>query len=415
MKGTRVSDNATPDTPQAPTKNRYDGYRSFSALTPGQDYREFALAPELGRVDSQGPQLSDQRGERVQRLLADNVVISLHDHTSVFPDDITETFDYNRTGRHHTGFEGLSRSGMTAVFDNFMDGTCCITSHSGWKWEDVLIDIGMRYSDIAKQDFVVRAETVADIHAAHNDGRLAFVSGLEAATPIQNEVDRVDVLYGFGVRQMGIAYSEANTLGSGLRERHDGGLTFFGERAVQRMNKLGIAIDVSHSGDRTSLDVIKASQQPIFITHAGARTVWPTARMKPDEVIRACADRGGVIGIEAAPHTTMSPDQPHHNLDAFMHHFTYCVDLVGIDHVAFGPDTLFGDHVGLHDVFAQHLSIAAAHEGKAFEKVDFVDGIENPAEEFHNITGWLVAHDYSDDEITKVLGGNILRVLEQVW
>jgi membrane dipeptidase len=88
---------------------------------------------------------------------------------------------------------------------------------------------------------------------------------------------------------------------------------------------------------------------------------------------------------------------------------------VGIDHVAFGPDTLFGDHVGLHDVFAQHLSIGAAHEGKAFEKVEFVDGIENPAEEFHNITGWLVDHGFSDTEITKVLGGNIMRVLELIW
>jgi membrane dipeptidase len=400
---------------QSPRKTRYDGYRSYSALTAGEDYRAFRLAVELGRVDSRGPELDSAQRERVQRLLADNIVISLHDHTSVFPEDMGDTLDYNRLGRHHTGYEGLSRSGMTAVFENFMDGTCCITSQAGWKWDDVLIDIGMRYSDIAKQDFVVRAERVADIHAAHNDGRLAFVSGLEAATPIQNEVDRIDVLYGLGVRQMGIAYSEANNLGSGLRERHDGGLTYFGDRAVQRMNKLGIAIDVSHSGDRTSLDVIERSSKPIFITHAGARAVWPTARMKPDEVIKACAERGGVIGIEAAPHTTMSPEQPRHNLDAFMHHFRYCVDLVGIDHVAFGPDTLFGDHVGLHDLFAQHLSIGAAHEGRQFEKVDFVDGIENPAEEFHHITGWLVAHDYSDDEIAKVLGGNVLRVLDEVW
>src|SRR3546814_7775453 len=78
---------------------------------------------------------------------------------------------------------------------------------------------------------------------------------------IENEVDRLDVLYGFGVRQMGIAYSEANTLGSGLKERGDGGLTFFGERAVKRMNQLGIAIDISHSGDRTCVDVIKASDR----------------------------------------------------------------------------------------------------------------------------------------------------------
>lgn len=402
---------ASPD----PKQTRYSGYRSYQALVAGEDYQEFDLAAELGRVPPYKLDLTDAQRERANRLLTENVAISLHEHPTVFPDDITRTIDYNRTGRQRTGFEGLAHSGLDAVFDNFMDGTACVTSQAGWKWTDILADLGTRFSDIAKQDYVVRAERVADILDAHDSGRLALVAGLEAATPIENEVDRVDVLHGFGVRQMGIAYSEANALGSGLRERNDGGLTYFGERAVRRMNRLGIAIDVSHSGDRTSLDVIHASTKPVFITHAGARAVWPTSRMKPDEVIRACAERGGVIGLEAAPHTTISPGHRRHSLDSVMDHFTYCVDLVGIDHVAFGPDTLFGDHVGLHRLFAQHLSIASAHEGPEFELVEYVDGLENPAECFPNITGWLVAHDYSDDEIAKVLGGNILRVLNEVW
>ena len=98
-----------------------------------------------------------------------------------------------------------------------------------------------------------------------------------------------------------------------------------------------------------------------------------------------------------------------------MEHFEYCVDLVGIEHVAFGPDTFFGDHVGLHHVFAKHLSIGSAHGNVEFEEVEFVDGIESPAEAFMNITRWLVKHRYSDDDIARVLGGNILRVLEEVW
>ncbi|NNH24702.1 dipeptidase, partial [Pseudokineococcus marinus] len=270
-------------------------------------------------------------------------------------------------------------------------------------------------ADLAHQDFVVKGETLADIEEAHATGRIAHVFALEAATMIENEVDRLDVLYGFGVRQMGIAYSEANTLGSGLKERGDGGLTYFGDRAVDRMNKLGIAIDVSHSGDRTSLDTIERSRVPVFITHAGARSVWPTNRMKPDEVIRACAERGGVIGIEAAPHTTLSEAHPRHSLESVMDHFTYCVDLVGIDHVSFGPDTLFGDHVGLHDAFTANLSISQAHGHVDHPRVEYVDGLENPAEGMGNIIGWLVQHGYSDDEVRKVVGGNTLRVLEQVW
>lgn len=394
---------------------QYAGYRSYQYLRAGEDFTEFELAPELGRVPPYVLELTGPQRERVERLLTGNIVISLHDHPTRFPAEITQTIDYNRTARHRTGFEGLARSGMTAVFDNFMDGTACVTSQAGWKWTDILADLGMRLSDLAHQDYVVRAETVADIRAAHASGRLALVPGLEAATPIENELDRLDILYGFGVRQLGIAYSEANTLGSGLKERRDGGLTAFGRRAVERMNALGIAIDISHSGDVTCMDTIEHSNKPVFITHAGARAVWNTSRMKPDHVLKACAERGGVVGLEAAPHTTLSPNYPRHSLESVMDHFTYCVDLLGIEHVAFGPDTLFGDHVGLHDLFAKHLSIGVAHADAEYERVDYVDGLENPAECFWNIVGWLVTHGWSDDEIRAVIGGNIMRVLEEVW
>ena len=396
--------------------SRYTGYTAYDYLEPGIDYREFRYAKQLGRVPAYaGLDLSDSERERTSRLLSEETVISLHEHVQVFPEDMGELRAHIRQGREPTGYEGLARSGLTAVFDNGMDGTCCISSDAGWKYQDVLFDLGVRMADLAHQDFVIKGETLADIEHARQTGRIAHIFALEAATMIENEVDRLDVLYGFGVRQMGIAYSEANTLGSGLKERGDGGLTYFGERAVERMNKLGIAIDVSHSGDRTSLDVIQASRGPIFITHAGARSVWPTNRMKPDEVIKACAERGGVIGIEAAPHTTLSNEHPEHSLESVMDHFQYCVDLVGIEHVSFGPDTLFGDHVGLHDAFAGNLSIAQAHSHVDHPRVDYVDGVENPAEAFFNIIGWLVKHGYTDAEIRLVVGENTIRVLKEVW
>jgi membrane dipeptidase len=395
---------------------RYTGYTAYDYLDRGTDLKDFKLAKQIGRVPPYaGLELSDEQRERTTRLLRDEIVISLHDHVQVFPEDLTYLRESIRQGREPTGYEGLSRSGMTAVFDNGMDGTCCISSDAGWKYQDVLFDLGVRMADLAHQDFVVKAETLADIYSAHETGRIAHVFGLEAATMIENEVDRLDVLYGFGVRQIGIAYSEANTLGSGLKERGDGGLTYFGERAVKRMNQLGLAIDISHSGDRTALDVINVSTKPVIITHCGSREVWPINRMKPDALIKACAERGGVIGIEAAPHTTLSEAHPHHSLESIMDHFTHLVDVIGIDHVTFGPDTLFGDHVGLHDAFASNLSIGEAHGGVTFPKVQYVDGLENPAECFFNIIGWLVSHGYSDDEIRKVVGGNTIRVLEEVW
>src|SRR5918912_565630 len=395
-------------------RKRYTGYRSFQYLEPGTDYAEFKLAREVDRVNSRVVELSSEQATRAQRLLDESLIISLHDHAFVVPEDTEQIFEYRRAGRDWTGYEGLSVSGIDAIFDCLMDGTACITSKAGWKWDDVIWDLGMRMSDIAHQDMLIRCETTEDILRARQNGQIAFIPSLEAATPIENEVDRLDVLYGLGIRSSGIAYSEANTLGSGLRERGDAGLTDFGRAAVERMNKLGIAIDISHSGDQTSLDTIRVSSKPIFITHAGARALCPTRRMKPDEVIRKCAEKGGVIGIEAAPHTTLTQRHKQHNIEGFMEHFEYCVDLVGIDHVAFGPDTLFGDHVALHHAFARQLSIKAAHGQQDFEEVEFVDGIENPSEEFPNIVRWLVKHNYSENDIRKVLGENIMRVLKEV-
>jgi membrane dipeptidase len=400
------------EAPQAPAEG---GYTAYSYLTPGVDFRSFELVPEFGRVPPYAADLTPEQQERAQRLLRDSLVISLHDHPSRFPQRMEETPDYYRTGRQHTAYAGLAASGMTVVFDNMMDGTACVTGHAPWRWDDIITDLGMRQADLAHQSGVMTIRTVADIDEAYRSGRVGLVFGLEAATPIENELDRLDVLYGLGLRQIGIAYSDANSLGSGLGETTDGGLTAFGRRAVTRMNKLGLAIDVSHSSDRTSLDVCEQSDRPVLMTHAGSRVVWDIPRMKPDAVLKAVAETGGVIGMSAAPHTTLSGAHPRHSIESVMDHFRYIVDLVGIEHVAFGPDTLYGDHVQLHKVFGHLLGISRVTSGPTFDPVEYVDGLENPTENFANICGWLVKNGFDDESVRAVLGGNIYRALQATW
>ncbi|THF86035.1 diguanylate cyclase [Deinococcus sp. KSM4-11] len=396
-------------------RKNYTGYKSFSYLEPGADYKVYPLAQELNRVQSTRPEVTPEQEARVRRLFQEQLMISLHDHCFIAPEDLSQFLEFRRWGRDFTGYEGLSVSGLDAVFDNLMNGTAMITSRGGWKWDDIVFDLGMRLSDIAHQEMVVHCKTTEDIVNAKKNGQIAFIVSIEGAAMIENELDRLDILYGLGVRCLGIAYSEGNQLGGGLKEPRDGGLTTFGRQAVKRMNKLGIAIDVSHSGDQTALDTIEVSDKPIFITHAGARALWNSNRLKPDDVIRACAAKGGVIGIEAAPHTTLTEKHPRHSLESFMEHFEYCVNLVGIDHVAFGPDVLFGDHVGLHNALTEALSIGASRGHLSYDKVPFVDGIESPAEAFPNIVRWLVKHGYSDEDIGKAVGGNIMRVLKEAW
>ncbi len=393
---------------------RYQGYRSFQYLEEGADYPAFSLAPQVDRAPPFVVPLSAEEEERAERLARESVMISLHDHLGLFPDPIDRTPAYVREGRQATAFEGLASCDWDAIFENFMDGICQIHSKRGWKWTEVLHDLGMRLCDLAHQDFVVLCRSADDIVSAQEGGRIALIASIEGAAPIENELDRVEILYGFGVREMGITYSESNGLGSGLKEARDGGLTAFGRRVVERMNKVGMLIDCSHCGDQTTLDVIEASDKPILLTHIGARALWNTNRMAPDDVLEACAKKGGVIGIEAAPHTTITENHPRHNLESYMEHFEYVKDLVGIDHVGFGPDTLFGDHVGLHDTYHSSLSIKEAGR-PSHERVEYVEGVENPTEASKNIVRWLVKHGYSDEDIQKAIGGNAMRVLKEVW
>lgn len=392
---------------------KYSGYKAYQYLEADKDYKAFKMAKEINRLEPYLVPLSSEEEKRVRRLAAENVIISLHDHPVAWVDDMTNVFEYNREGRHFTAYKGLSASCLDAVFDNLMDGVCTITSKGGWKWTDVLFDLGMRLCDLAHQDFVIRCEGVADIILAHDDGKIALVPALESCTMIENELDRIDILYGFGIRMMGLVYSESNQLGSGLKENHDGGLTYFGHEAVERLNLIGMAIDVSHCGERTAMDAINASEKPIFISHTGAKALLDVKRFKSDDVMQACAEKGGVIGIEAAPHTTITKKNEEHTIESFMEHFEYTKDLVGIDHVSFGPDTLYGDHVGLHEVFSGHLSIKQAFT--MHKEVPYVKGLENPTEVSWNIIRWLVKHQYSDEQIAKVIGGNALRVLKEVW
>ena len=392
-------------------KKIWDGYRSFSYLESEVDYRVFKLSPELGRVQPFVYPLGTEDEAHADRLWRDHVCVSLHEHAGIAPADWDDNDAYIREGREWYGYEGLAASGLDAVFENFFDGTTTITSKTGWKWTDVIHDLGMHLADMAHQSVVFPASTVDDIRRAHDTGRIAMVPSFEGAAPIENELDRLDVLFGLGVRMIGVAYSESNQLGGGIRDPGDGGLTKFGRDAVVRMNKLGMVIDVSHTGDLTAMQTCELSTKPVFLSHSGARALFPERKLKNDDLLKAVAGTGGVIGVEASPHTTITPAHPRHDLEGVMEHVEFCIDVMGIDHVGFGLDTFFGDHVGLHRAFGGFMD---SGEEPEHEWVDYVEGLENVSE-FPNTIRWLVAHGYTDEQIAKLVGGNALRALSLVW
>lgn len=230
-----------------------------------------------------------------------------------------------------------------------------MTSKAGWKWSDILYDLGMRFCDPAHQDCIIKFEKVDDICRTHNAVKIVLIPAPEGAAMIENELDRIEILYGFRVQVMGITYSESNCLSTGLREPRDAGLTGYGCQAVEAMNKIGMAIDCANCGDQMMLDTIAASNKPIFLTYTGAHSLGNLRRLLPDKALNACADKGGVIGIEAAPHTTLTKNHPQHSIGSCMEHFEYIKDLVGLDHVTCGARYLPRGHIGRHRVFAWGL------------------------------------------------------------
>lgn len=389
---------------------RYDGYRSFAYL--GEE-GELGLEWADEEAISQRVQLTAEQRQRLDRILDRVLVISLRDHGFVLPVQAEAILSYCRQPRTAYAYRGLALSGLDVLFDSFMDSLAFFSSERHVTWHDLLTNLGMRYCDLAHQDTVVVARGLEDFWRAKRSGRVAVVPCLEMPDPIGGDLDRIDVLYGFGIRCMGLTYNYANSFGGGCADALDQGLTALGRQAVRRMNQLGIAIDVAHCGERTSLEAIEASEKPVLVSHVGARRLWDVPRLKGDAVLKACAEAGGVVGIMAAPFTTEVKGQPH-TIEAVMAHFEYVANLVGIEHVAFGPDTLFGDHVALQRAFDAYLGLSATHE---LPKSGFhgVLGMENPREAMQNALAWLVSHGYSDQEIAGVAGANVVRALRRIW
>ena len=280
-------------------KKKYDDYKAFDYLEAGFDYKVFDLVKHP-RIEPYYVPLDKTEEERFHELVERSTLIDLHEHPVLWPEDMRDVPELHGLGRHFTAYEALSTSHLDCIFDNLMDGMSYVTSFSGWKWNDMIHDIGIRLSDLAHQNLITHCRAVQDIKDAKEKGKIALVLALESATPIENELDRIDVLYGLGVRSMGICYSESNMLGGGMGEAYkDSGLTDFGYDAVKRMNKLGLLIDVGHTNDRTAIEAVEASSYPIYNSHSGPAAI-AIGHTNGDEMLQAMAEKGGILGVGGA-------------------------------------------------------------------------------------------------------------------
>jgi len=285
------------------------------------------------------------------------------------------------------------------------------------------LDIAQWYVDFFKgQPGMCVAFSPDDIRSAKKRGQQAVLLSIEMdasqfvgpgimlkrGTPDEHypSLDNIDKFYGLGVRRMNPILNYRNHLGDGCLERYDSGLSYYGLAFLERMNEVGMICDMSHWGEKSSFDAIAASRRPLLISHAGARTLFPkNRRLKSDELIKALAEKEGLIGVCGIPnYLAPGPNQGIMNL---LDHVDYIVRLVGVDHVGIGTDIIWGHHAALPVTrhYLIHMGIEA--------QTEYMKGIES-LEEWPNITRGLVARGYSDGDIEKIIGGNALRLMDRI-
>jgi len=243
-------------------------------------------------------------------------------------------------------------------------------------------------------DFV-RIDCPGDMERAKAAGKIGIVIGLQNSAHFRS-VDDVQRFYEMGQRVSQLTYTD-NELGGGSVDPHDPGLSEYGVRIVDRMNTLGMAIDISHCGDRTTLDTISLSRKPVLVTHSNCRALVPrSARCKTDDAIRRMAARGGVIGITMIRYFVSSGGPA--TMENVLDHIDHIVKLTGAEHVGIGSDVdLNGRDRQLHPLRKNDL------DGVDYER------------KIYDVTEGLVRRKYSDEDIKLILGGNFQRALSEIW
>jgi membrane dipeptidase len=261
------------------------------------------------------------------------------------------------------------------------------------------------------ENLIMHVKTVEDIRMAKEMGKTGIIFDFQNTSPIEDDLYLLSVFKALGVQVIQLTYMERNYVGDGCLERTDCGLSVFGLEVIEEMNRLGILIDLSHVGYRTTMEAIEASQKPVAFTHANPRALCDHPRNKTDEQIKALAAKGGVIGANVYPPFLAAGSRA--TLDDVVEVIDYLVSLVGADYVGIGTDFTEGQPAEWFD----YILTGKSKKGSSMKlELPIVnpEGIRSAAE-FPNLTRALLDHGYMESDVKKIMGENWLRLYEEVW
>jgi membrane dipeptidase len=302
-------------------------------------------------------------------------------------------------------FEHMHRGGLTAinctcsVWEGFHDTMRNIAQWKAWFEE---------HSDI-----LLQVHSTADIRRAKAEHKVGIILGWQNTTGFEDRIEFLPLFRDLGVRVMQLTYNTQNWVGTGCWESRDGGLSDFGLQVVHRMNDLGILIDLSHVGPKTSEDAIRHSKRPVAVTHGCPAALKPHARNKTDEQLRLLAEHGGFAGY--ATYTPFMPSGDQSTVDDCLDGIEHFVSILGEDHVGIGTDftqdqdTAFFAYLGADKGTGRRVvssgMATVPPQPKGLEKI----------ENFPNLTAAMLARGWSETKVRKIMGENWLRFLGQVW
>lgn len=298
-------------------------------------------------------------------------------------------------------------------------GYSAVTPTLGF-WEDTIGSLESlgRWRDMARDhaDLVRIVRRSADIPAAEAEGRVAVVLGYQNANLFGGRIRFIELFAELGVRVVQLTYNNQNELASSCYEAEDNGLARFGREVVREMNRVGMLVDLSHVGDRSSREAIEHSELPVAITHANAHSLFAHKRNKSDATIRALAARGGVIGCVA--YRNITPEDACATVDGWAEMVARTVDIAGVDHVGIGTDISHNHTARDYDWMRRGMWTRGVDYGAG--SPERPGAVPKPAwlkspDALRDVGPALRRIGFDAEEAAKILRGNWLRLYAQVF
>ena len=295
-------------------------------------------------------------------------------------------------------FAAYKQSGVTAIHTSLANRNLAVAQRDLKEWQ-------ARFD--RWPDRLLKITRGADIAEARRSGRAGVLLGFQNATIVESDVRNVDVLHAAGTRCIQLTYNARNLLGDGCTEPANAGLSQFGIAVVERMNQLGVVVDLSHCGEATSRDGIQFSKQPAAFTHTMCKALYDHVRAKSDELLKAISNKGGMTGIATLGYFIgPSPDT---SLDDYLRHVDHAVKVAGIDHVGLASDYSIRGIGATHTRESWYVPRLSSFPPEYRVRwPPWIKELDVP-ERFRNIAHGLAKRGYTSAEIDKLVGGNWVR------